>query len=129
LHFFVFFFQAEDGIRDFHVTGVQTCALPIFRGGRVLVRGGARGGQAARDDGGRGVGELGTGLPPHLRSHRRAVDVQRQGARPVRPGLQLARDGRDGRVLASRERQQGGVRAAGLDDAGEPRACGGERSE
>src|SRR5690606_41048806 len=27
---FVFFFQAEDGIRDFHVTGVQTCALPIF---------------------------------------------------------------------------------------------------
>src|SRR5690606_15731484 len=27
----IFFFQAEDGIRDFHVTGVQTCALPIFR--------------------------------------------------------------------------------------------------
>src|SRR5690625_7172265 len=25
----VFFFQAEDGIRDGHVTGVQTCALPI----------------------------------------------------------------------------------------------------
>src|SRR5690606_7132396 len=25
------FFQAEDGIRDFHVTGVQTCALPIFK--------------------------------------------------------------------------------------------------
>src|SRR5690606_40122271 len=23
--------QAEDGIRDFHVTGVQTCALPIYR--------------------------------------------------------------------------------------------------
>src|SRR5215475_10559119 len=29
---FFFFFQAEDGIRDFHVTGVQTCALPIFWG-------------------------------------------------------------------------------------------------
>src|SRR5690606_25345486 len=29
--FLVFFFQAEDGIRDFHVTGVQTCALPISR--------------------------------------------------------------------------------------------------
>src|SRR5690606_16214301 len=28
-----FFFQAEDGIRDFHVTGVQTCALPICRRG------------------------------------------------------------------------------------------------
>src|SRR5436309_14861980 len=27
---FFFFFQAEDGIRDFHVTGVQTCALPIL---------------------------------------------------------------------------------------------------
>src|SRR5256885_11704294 len=26
-----FFFQAEDGIRDYKVTGVQTCALPIFR--------------------------------------------------------------------------------------------------
>src|SRR3712207_7212458 len=26
-----FFFQAEDGIRDIGVTGVQTCALPIFR--------------------------------------------------------------------------------------------------
>src|SRR5690606_40519306 len=29
------FFQAEGGIRDFHVTGVQTCALPIW-GGRAL---------------------------------------------------------------------------------------------
>src|SRR2546429_1737439 len=27
---FCFFFQAEDGIRDVAVTGVQTCALPIF---------------------------------------------------------------------------------------------------
>ena len=25
-----FFFQAEDGIRDYKVTGVQTCALPIY---------------------------------------------------------------------------------------------------
>src|SRR5207245_5927410 len=31
---FFFFFQAEDGIRDATVTGVQTCALPIF--GEVL---------------------------------------------------------------------------------------------
>src|ERR1019366_9583485 len=31
-----FFFQAEDGIRDWSVTGVQTCALPIYRhGGRL----------------------------------------------------------------------------------------------
>src|SRR2546430_6149527 len=27
---FFFFFQAEDGIRDLTVTGVQTCALPIY---------------------------------------------------------------------------------------------------
>src|SRR5215204_7324105 len=30
--FFFFFFQAEDGIRDHCVTGVQTCALPISPG-------------------------------------------------------------------------------------------------
>src|SRR5256885_1004202 len=30
--FFFFFFQAEDGIRDYKVTGVQTCALPISAG-------------------------------------------------------------------------------------------------
>src|ERR1022692_2612228 len=28
----IFFFQAEDGIRDYKVTGVQTCALPIWSG-------------------------------------------------------------------------------------------------
>src|SRR5690606_40594259 len=31
-----FLFQAEDGIRAFHVTGVQTCALPIFFGIEAL---------------------------------------------------------------------------------------------
>src|SRR5699024_11666473 len=39
LVFFFFFFQAEDGIRDRNVTGVQTCALPIcilFR--RIFLR-------------------------------------------------------------------------------------------
>src|SRR2546422_1287297 len=30
-HLLFFFFQAEDGIRDVAVTGVQTCALPIWR--------------------------------------------------------------------------------------------------
>src|SRR5215510_2908356 len=34
---FIFFFQAKDGIRDGHVTGVQTCALPIFLP-RIFVR-------------------------------------------------------------------------------------------
>src|SRR5262249_60092798 len=42
----LFFFQAEDGIRDWSVTGVQTCALPIFSGAMLLwplVRRGAGG--------------------------------------------------------------------------------------
>src|SRR2546426_12448519 len=38
--FFFFFFQAEDGIRDYKVTGVQTCALPIspLSGGALRAR-------------------------------------------------------------------------------------------
>src|SRR6266487_2731589 len=35
---FFFFFQAEDGIRDGRVTGVQTCALPISDGHALAVR-------------------------------------------------------------------------------------------
>src|SRR5690606_40578191 len=54
---FAFFLQAEDGIRDFHVTGVQTCALPICAagapgggGGRgVSHEGRERGPEAAAD--------------------------------------------------------------------------------
>src|SRR5690349_24262608 len=33
-----FFFQAEDGIRDLYVTGVQTCALPIYKGCRLQLQ-------------------------------------------------------------------------------------------
>src|SRR6266496_2285898 len=36
IYLFFFFFQAEDGIRDLYVTGVQTCALPICIRGKVL---------------------------------------------------------------------------------------------
>src|SRR5690606_39483339 len=36
-------FQAEDGIRVFHVTGVQTCALPILDGQVAIVTGASRG--------------------------------------------------------------------------------------
>src|SRR3712207_6988294 len=50
VEFFFFFFQAEDGIRDIGVTGVQTCALPIYRRRiREMV------GRAVRDWGFRGV--------------------------------------------------------------------------
>src|SRR5205823_7787266 len=37
-YFFFFFFQAEDGIRDKLVTGVQTCALPILSSKRTSPR-------------------------------------------------------------------------------------------
>src|SRR2546422_7397763 len=40
-----FFFQAEDGIRDVAVTGVQTCALPIYR-----ARGADEAGERGDDD-------------------------------------------------------------------------------
>src|SRR5438270_13256249 len=46
-----FFFQAEDGIRDLTVTGVQTCALPIS--GRPPDRGGVHPPPAAARGGGR----------------------------------------------------------------------------
>src|SRR5256885_12659677 len=35
-----FFFQAEDGIRDYKVTGVQTCALPISHRVRIAAQAG-----------------------------------------------------------------------------------------
>src|SRR5260221_6673674 len=47
----VFFFQAEDGIRDHCVTGVQTCALPIWRDGEVHAELAARAAGAALADG------------------------------------------------------------------------------
>src|SRR6266498_5107125 len=84
---FVFFFQAEDGIRDADVTGVQTCALPISGGLRALRAGAvpaqrpARGGAAAGADrqrgavpraeprrAGRGDGAAGAGPPQDRKS-------------------------------------------------------------
>src|SRR5690606_39529972 len=58
-----FFFQAEDGIRDFHVTGVQTCALPIF----------------FRQDRLRGL------LVPHLPHHRGDALPPQEGTGPPAP--------------------------------------------
>src|SRR3712207_8509529 len=54
-----FFFQAEDGIRDIGVTGVQTCALPIFAQGNAESR--AQDEEPATD-GGCGLARLGQGL-------------------------------------------------------------------
>src|SRR5690625_7358344 len=72
-----FFFQAEDGIRDGHVTGVQTCALPIS----TFVGGGGAGGQG-RGEGGRQAGqEAGSGG----RSEERRVGKECLGGRTMGP--------------------------------------------
>src|SRR2546429_1150348 len=59
----VFFFQAEDGIRDVAVTGVQTCALPISEPARRSARDADRADRRAGSaDGGHHVVEIGLGL-------------------------------------------------------------------
>src|SRR5256885_9697538 len=71
--FIFFFFQAEDGIRDYKVTGVQTCALPIFK--TVFVTGGDR---DARDEGGGPVAlgrVLGGSEPPPPAPARSRIDI------------------------------------------------------
>src|SRR5207245_7371174 len=51
-----FFFQAEDGIRDATVTGVQTCALPIFAIATALVTASGSGAKVGSEP--RSVGQL-----------------------------------------------------------------------
>src|SRR5256885_17116497 len=96
--FVIFFFQAEDGIRDYKVTGVQTCALPIsparsvrpvrtlsgarrdggarpargVAGGQRFVRRTRRGNAGARSEE-RRVGEEGRsrGAPDHLKKKKK----------------------------------------------------------
>src|SRR5205807_3876010 len=60
----VFFFQAEDGIRDYKVTGVQTCALPIYRAqpARAGIEGVGAVGRGHRAD-----GRAQVGLDKHVR--------------------------------------------------------------
>src|SRR5687768_17752772 len=64
----LFFFQAEDGIRDVAVTGVQTCALPIWA---VVSRDGAAVG-CPRDGDGAGRGDVPEGWDLGRRSARRS---------------------------------------------------------
>src|SRR2546422_10721214 len=66
---FFFFFQAEDGIRDVAVTGVQTCALPISR--RAHDAGRPRSG---REGGAKGMDEC---SPVHAPSCREIGSVAR----------------------------------------------------
>src|SRR5438067_7312251 len=75
-----FFFQAEDGIRDRNVTGVQTCALPIYRVGVMSAVAPAPDGGPAQHHEGRDLVE-GVGHPAAL--ERRAVARLRSEERRV----------------------------------------------
>src|SRR5439155_15531672 len=65
---FFFFFQAEDGIRDGHVTGVQTCALPIWRTSSRTCRDRARFCKSAARNAGRKCRGPGPGRSPYATS-------------------------------------------------------------
>src|SRR5688572_31825324 len=71
--FFFFFFQAEDGIRDLTVTGVQTCALPIFRWTRPPVCRRHCASRRARPRPRRAAGTRAAGMPVGQRSEERRV--------------------------------------------------------
>src|SRR5690606_39500840 len=53
------FFQAEDGIRGFHVTGVQTCALPIYL--QLFTETGLHDSEGKTSPGRPGIIDVGTG--------------------------------------------------------------------
>src|SRR5437879_13844531 len=103
-----FFFKAEDGIRDTSVTGVQTCALPIWgvldrhaHAARVVRQGRVRRARARLHD-------LEPGLPaPALLE---AVHIRGRGARVVAPPPGAPGDRH--RVPRSEERRVGKARTA-----------------
>src|SRR3712207_8403579 len=77
--FFFFFFQAEDGIRDIGVTGVQTCALPISSHGTK----GARPGSCVAAGSSRDATSTYPG-PPTTQGSPPAVASVSEGATPAR---------------------------------------------
>src|SRR3989449_8016913 len=101
-HVCFFFFQAEDGIRDVAVTGVQTCALPIWRSGYSMraIASAARRRSISPSGGGRRSpnspsGSAARGVMDPRRRERRALqllrELERASRRPRRGGLRLGR--------------------------------------
>src|SRR5699024_12073016 len=89
---FFFFFQAEDGIRDRNVTGVQTCALPISL--RCLVRN-DRGGAYGSPPAPQGAGRSPVGSWPWQHCCRRRSEERRVG-----------KEGRTRWLVGDRERDE-----------------------
>src|SRR2546425_4913346 len=102
---FFFFFQAEDGIRDKLVTGVQTCALPISPGSPA-----ARASASARRSGRRTAGRCGRSRPSTVRTG------DRGGAGRAR--CPTRGRGRGRRERAPRSRASGRTRGTTGADAG-----------
>src|SRR5215510_6341991 len=114
--YFVFFFQAEDGIRDGHVTGVQTCALPIFEDAD-------RKGEGAGSEGERPLhGDLVPELPFDARRRRQKEGEEGDGRR-IRQGPHALR--RNGlhfhrSLLVVRIRPRGSLYTSGPGGVGYP---------
>src|SRR6266446_9958948 len=100
--YLIFFFQAEDGIRDYKVTGVQTCALPILGGNSLsdLLVFGRRAGAAA----GAYVREVGLGK----------IDERQVTGEQQILLLPLSADGRENTYLLQQQLQQAMQDGAGL---------------
>src|SRR5438094_1199236 len=106
--FFFFFFQAEDGIRDRTVTGVQTCALPIFHG--LYDR-------AQHDDPDRALQLVDADLGPHVQTvalHQRRVQpvlqqIEQLGALELLRVSQLADRGNNVGCVGHRNLSKGAL--------------------
>src|SRR5256885_7251123 len=106
-----FFFQAEDGIRDYKVTGVQTCALPIsgrgHRAGQDAPAGPLGGGRADR-----GPSGVDGRRPGRCRGRRRAAGRRRRqrhrrGGRGERGGGGGGGDRGGGGTLKKKKKENG----------------------
>src|SRR5690606_41054468 len=96
LSVFFFFFQAEDDIRDFHVTGVQSCALPIYGIAGAVLSVGFLGGR-------RGVsGAAPRGRPDYLGAMLATLALAAGGVALVRPVALRSEDRRVGKECSAR---------------------------
>src|SRR5215213_3259946 len=117
----VFFFQAEDGIRDWSVTGVQTCALPIYRQrSRMAGSDPAPGQEGARDPPERGdqQGDRRRRADPGAPGRRRALRRRRSHRRRCLHRTADAPRRRTAEGDGVHRRRFGGIPSRGLAGSG-----------